>query len=158
MNTLILSFLEDVFVTQFNKTLFQHLKSVYNGGELEISAMNEFYNPKEFAYILEMGTYNIYLGTDVRSASLCCEFDQETNRIVKRHKQACAPAEKFDRIKFINGAVQKVPVTTAKYNLRQIILDNVPETLLQTCDRGYKLADVKNGTITKEELFEKLHK
>ena len=44
----------DVFVTQFNKTLFERLKSVYTGGELEISALNEFYNPKDFAYILEI--------------------------------------------------------------------------------------------------------
>ncbi|MBQ8758385.1 MAG: hypothetical protein IJZ20_01700, partial [Clostridia bacterium] len=45
---------EDVFVTQFNKNLFIRLKSVYNGGELELSALNEFYNPQEFAYILEI--------------------------------------------------------------------------------------------------------
>ena len=44
----------DVFVTQFNKTLFERLKSVYSGGEFELSALNEFYNPKEFAYILEI--------------------------------------------------------------------------------------------------------
>ena len=122
----------------------------------DIEDMASYDDEKEFAYILEKGTYKIYLGTDVRSASLCCEFDQETNRIVKRHKQACAPAEKFDRIKFINGAVQKVPVTTAKYNLKQIILDNLPETLLQTGNKGFKLADVKSGKITMQEFVAQL--
>ncbi len=43
---------EDLFVTEFNRTLFINLKSICNGGELELSALNEFYNPKEYSYIL----------------------------------------------------------------------------------------------------------
>ena len=122
----------------------------------DIEDMSSYDDEKEFAYILEKGTYKIYLGTDVRSASLCCEYEQETSKIVKRLKQASAPAVGFDRIKFMNGAVQKYPVTTAKYNLKQIILDNLPETLPQTGDKGYKLADVKSGKITMQQFVAQL--
>ena len=44
----------DVFVTQFNKTLFERLKLIYSTGEFELSALNEFYNPQEISYILEI--------------------------------------------------------------------------------------------------------
>ncbi len=44
----------EIFVTEFNKTLFTRLKDAYVDGELELSALNEFYNPKEYTYILEI--------------------------------------------------------------------------------------------------------
>ena len=45
---------EDLFVTDFNKELFLRLKELYSQGALELSALNEFYNPQEFSYILQM--------------------------------------------------------------------------------------------------------
>lgn len=45
---------EELFVTEFNRRLFVNLKNIYIDGELELSALNEMYNPKEFSYILEI--------------------------------------------------------------------------------------------------------
>lgn len=42
------------FITDFNKTLFVRLKEIYDSGEFDLSALNEFYSPQEYAYILEM--------------------------------------------------------------------------------------------------------
>lgn len=45
---------EDIFVTAFNKTLFQRIKQLAQSEQFDISALNEFYTPSEMSYILEM--------------------------------------------------------------------------------------------------------
>ena len=112
----------------------------------------------EFAYILEKGLYKIYLGTDVRSAQICCEYEQETNEIVKRCKQVCAVAEEsaFKRMKYTNGGLTYENVPTVKYDLKEIILNNLPQSIPQTGDMGYKLADVKNGKISMTQFAAQL--
>ncbi len=42
------------FVTAFNKNLFERLITLYESGETDISALNEFYTPEQFSYILAM--------------------------------------------------------------------------------------------------------
>ncbi len=124
----------------------------------DASEMASYDDENEFAYILEKGLYKIYLGTDVRSAEICCEYEQAKSEIVKRHMQVCAPAENgaFKRIKFIDGKVSYEDVPTVKYDLKEIILNNLPEATAQTGDMGYKLADVKSGKITMEQFVAQL--
>ncbi len=121
-----------------------------------VSNMSSYDDEAEFAYILEKGSYNLYLGTDVRSAALCGTYEQEKSEIVSRHSQVSAPKHQFKRIKFINGVVKHEDVPTAKYNLKQIITDNLPEATEYTGDKGYKLSDVKNGKITMEQFVAQL--
>lgn len=42
------------FVTEFNRTLFERLAALYQSGETDISALNEFYTPEQYSYILNM--------------------------------------------------------------------------------------------------------
>ena len=42
------------FVTTFNRTLFEHLYELHQNGITDLSALNEFYSPEQFAYISEM--------------------------------------------------------------------------------------------------------
>ncbi len=125
---------------------------------LKINDMASYDDEKEFAYILEKGVYNIYLGTDVRSASLCCTYGLDKGEIVKRLSQTSAPDRErlFARIKYIDGRVEKHTVPYAKYSLKDIILENLPEAIPQTGDMGYKLADVKSGKVTMEQFVAQL--
>lgn len=123
-----------------------------------VSDMASYDDEKEFAYILEKGDYKIYLGTDVRSASLCCEYTQEKGEIVKRLSQTCAPSEQgsFKRMKFINGELKYEDVPAAKYHLKDIILKNLPEETPFKGDRGIKLSDVKNGKASMSDFVSQL--
>lgn len=125
---------------------------------LSINDMASYDDEDSFAYVLEKGTYNIYIGTDVRSAHLCCTYGQEHSSVISKLSQTCAvaPDSAFERIKFIDGKKVYQTVPTAKYNLKEIILENLPETIHQTGDKGYKLADVKNGRVTMEEFVAQL--
>ena len=124
-----------------------------------ISDMASYDDENEFAYILEKGLYKIYLGTDVRSAEICCEYEQAKSEIVKRHKQVCAPSESgaFKRMKYIDGSIRYEDVPTVKYDLKEIIINNLPESIAQTGDMGYKLADVKSGKVTMDQFVAQLN-
>ena len=121
-----------------------------------VNDMSSYDDESEYSYILEKGSYNIYLGSDVRSAELCGTYEHEKNEIVYRLSQVSAPSKSFRRMKYINGELVYENVPTAKYNLRQIILDNLPEATPQTGDKGYKLSDVKEGKVSMKDFVAQL--
>ena len=125
---------------------------------LKVSDMSSYDDEETFSYILEKGTYNIYLGTDVRSAKLCCTYEQEKSETVKKLSQTAAvnPDCAFKRLKVINGKQVYETVPTAKYNLKDIILANLPQATEQTGDKGYKLADVKSGKVSMADFVAQL--
>ena len=122
-----------------------------------INDMASYDDEIEYAYILEKGLYKIYLGTDVRSAEICCEFDQEKTEIVKRCSQTAAPVVPFKRIKYTGDSVTYVDAPLAKYDLKEIILGNLPAEIPYTGDIGYKLADVKSGKISMQQFVAQLN-
>lgn len=114
-------------------------------------------------YLLEKGDYEVYVGTDVRSAKLAKTFNVPALRVIKRLKQVMAPDPKypFERLrpgKTENGKIKAVtePAPVCTYSLRKRILDNLPKEIAQTGDVGYKLSDVKSGKITMEEFVAQL--
>ncbi len=123
---------------------------------LKINDMASYDDETEYSYILEKGIYKIYLGTDVRSAEICCEYEQEKTEIIKRLAQTSAPVEPFNRIKYIDGKVIFKEAPLAKYSLKDIITENLPSAVEQTGDRGYKLADVKSGKVTMQQFVAQL--
>ncbi|MBQ2973678.1 MAG: glycoside hydrolase family 3 protein [Clostridia bacterium] len=122
-----------------------------------VNDMASYDDESEYSYILEKGNYNIYLGTDVRTAELCGTYEQEKNEIIQRLSQASAPVHEFKRMKFIDGNVVYENVPTAKYNLKQIITDNIPEAKPQTGDMGFKLSDVKEGKVSMADFVAQLN-
>ena len=125
---------------------------------LSVSDMASYDDEETFSYILEKGTYNIYLGTDVRSAELCCTYEQEKGETVRKLSQTSAvnPECAFARLKVIDGKKIYETVPTAKYNLKDIILSNLPEATPQTGDKGYKLSDVKDGKVSMSDFVAQL--
>ena len=117
----------------------------------------------EFCFVLEKGEYKLFFGSDVRSASEVKSFVFGRTVVTKRLTQVCAPDPRrpFDRLKAVTdesgnvrGVLERAPVMKA--SLKNRILENLPQTLEMTGDKGYKLSDVKDGKVTLEQFTAQL--
>ena len=107
-------------------------------------------------YVLEEGTYEISVGRDVRSAESAGCYEEKF-RVVEKLQEACAPVEKFSRMKAVlmpdgsyQAVTEEVPVRTVDPQERR--KQNLPETLAYTGDKGYKLVDVLDGKVSMENF------
>ncbi len=108
-------------------------------------------------YVLEEGTYEIFVGSDVRSAESAGCYEEKF-RVVEKLQEAYAPVEKFSRMKAVlmpdgsyQAVTEKVPVRTVDPQERR--KQNLPETLAYTGDKGYKLVDVLDGKVSMENFM-----
>ncbi len=115
------------------------------------------------AYVLEKGEYVLYFGSDVRSATECKRFTLERTIVTRQLSQICAPDPKtpFDRLKAVTdekgklkGVLERAPVMSE--SLKERILENLPKTIEQKGDLGYKLSDVKDGKVSMEDFVSQL--
>ena len=107
-------------------------------------------------YVLEEGTYEIFVGSDVRSAESAGCYEEKF-RVVEKLQEAYAPVEKFNRMKAVlmpdgsyQAVTEEVPVRTVDPQERR--KQNLPETLAYTGDKGYKLVDVLDGKVSMENF------
>ena len=107
-------------------------------------------------YVLEEGTYEIFVGSDVRSAESAGCYGEKF-RVVEKLQEAYAPVEKFSRMKAVlmpdgsyQAVTEEVPVRTVDPQERR--KQNLPETLVYTGDKGYKLVDVLDGKVSMENF------
>ena len=107
-------------------------------------------------YVLEEGTYEIFVGSDVRSAESAGCYEEKF-RVVEKLQEAYAPVEKFSRMKAVlmpdgsyQAVAEEVPVRTVDPQERR--KQNLPETLVYTGDKGYKLVDVLDGKVSMENF------
>ena len=113
-----------------------------------------------FAYVTEEGEYNFYVGKNVRDAEKAFTYYQETTALFIQQQQAGAPQKAFGVICAVqgeNGITEgRRPVTLLQYSLRDRILNNLPESIPFTGDKGIKLQDVSDGKHTLEEFTAQL--
>ncbi len=103
-------------------------------------------------YVLEEGAYEIYAGTDVRSAEKVHTYTLEALKVTQKLTEAMAPVEAFERLG--KNGFEPVPLRT--YSLKERIADNIPEDIEYTGDKGIKLVDVYNGKNTLDEFIAQL--
>ena len=110
----------------------------------------------KYGYVLEEGTYEIFVGSDVRSAESAGCYEEKF-RVVEKLQEAYAPVEKFSRMKAVlmpdgsyQAVTEEVPVRTVDPQERR--KQNLPETLAYTGDKGYKLVDVLDGKVSMENF------
>ncbi len=112
------------------------------------------------AYILEAGTYEFYLGTDVRNAKLIGAIGLKEQEVVEQLTQACAPVKSFTRIKAstekgkVVCAREDVPVRAESYVPFAVNKDLTATTYVG--DQGYKLQSVKDKRITLDQFVAQL--
>jgi beta-glucosidase len=119
------------------------------------------------AYVLENGWYNFYVGTSVKKVEKV-EIDGESGyfveelQVIEQLEEALAPVESFTRMK---PGVQKEDgsyeltyedVPKRKICLADRIEKNLPQTLEQTGDQGYKLRDVFDQKVGMEDFIAQL--
>ena len=107
-------------------------------------------------YVLEEGTYEIFAGSDVRSAEMAGCYEEKFC-VVEKLQDSYAPVEKFKRMKAVlmpdgtyQAVTEDVPVRTVDPQKRR--KEKMPEELAYTGDRGYKLVDVLDKKVTMDEF------
>lgn len=111
-------------------------------------------------YVLESGEYNIYVGTDVRSAEKAGSFTIDKTIVTQQLREACAPVTPFDIIRPKKVGSGYVPELRAahlgKNDTLKIISDEMPQEIAPTGDKGCKLVDVARGNCTLDEFIAQL--
>lgn len=119
------------------------------------------------AYVLEAGTYRLYVGTSVKNVEHVSIDGQdgyvvETIQLVEQLQEAMAPTEGFTRMKpgtrKEDGSYELIfaDVPTRQVSMAERIEKCLPQTLEQTGNQGYKLRDVKDGKISLEAFIAQL--
>lgn len=119
------------------------------------------------AYVLEAGTYRLYVGTSVKNVEEVSVEGQngyvaEALQVVEQLQEAMAPTKNFTRMKpgarKEDGSYQLTfaEVPNRKSQMAERIEKNLPHTLEQTGNQGYKLRDVYDGTVSMEAFIAQL--
>ena len=119
------------------------------------------YDESKSAYIIESGKYEFFLGKSIRENEAVFTFEQGEDEIDCQCVQASAPIENLEVMSAYeyNGKriIKNRKARTKEYDLGKRILENLPEEIPQTGDKGFKLADVKSGKITMEQFVAQLN-
>lgn len=119
------------------------------------------YDESKSAYITESGKYEFFLGKSIRENEAVFTFEQGEDEVDCQCVQASAPIENLEVMSAYkyNGKriIKNRKARTKEYNLGKRIIENLPEEIPQTGDKGFKLADVKSGKITMEQFVAQLN-
>lgn len=119
------------------------------------------YDESKSAYITESGKYEFFLGKSIRENESVFIFEQGEDEVDCQCVQASAPIENLEVMSAYeyNGKriIKNRKARTKEYDLGKRILENLPEEIPQTGDKGFKLADVKSGKITMEQFVAQLN-
>lgn len=108
-------------------------------------------------YVLEAGEYNIYAGTDVRSASKVFSYNINQLIVTETLTEAIAPVKPFNRIHplFKDGSfvMEYEDVPTRTINLKKRIDNACPKEIPYTGDKGIHLIDVYERRAKLEDFI-----
>ncbi len=111
-------------------------------------------------YVLEAGSYGIYIGTDVRNAVLAGAFEVKETLITQQLEEAMAPVREFTRFRpKAEGEGYRLEYEAVP--LRTITpLDKIakkrPADIPYSGDKGYQLGDVYENRISMETFLAQL--
>ena len=109
------------------------------------------------AWVLTPGTYEFYLGGDVRHAEPVAERHYENLAVMEQLAEAAAPKQAFAILARGEEGYQ-IPrrASAATIDLKKRIERNLPKAIFQTGDKGIQLRDVQAGTATLEAFVAQL--
>lgn len=117
-------------------------------------------SPHKYAYVIESGEYTFYIGNSVRTDMKAGSVQLE-DMVVEQLDEVCGIKDSFERMaakekdgRLIIGKEQLAP---SKPYLKDRITNNLPVEIGFKGDRGYKLADVKDGKITLDDFISQLN-
>lgn len=122
-------------------------------GELVLSERSfSSYDETRSAYVMLAGEYEIYIGTDVRSARKIGSFRLSETKLIEQLSEQCAPNSSFAILS--DGGVTKFS-RLRKKDLKKEILSSLP-TAYEKCNRKIKLKDVKAGKESLKDFVAQL--
>ncbi len=138
-----------------------------NPGESEVVEVNvpieRFYSYDDngasgfaFSYVMEKGEYALYIGNNVRNAEKVWSYYQNETVEALKLKQVSAPQVDFERYVNTEDGLKLQPVTKRRYDLKNVILENIGRGVVITGDKGYKLCDVESGNVSMEDFVAQL--
>lgn len=112
------------------------------------------------AWINEAGAYVFFAGSNVRDAVPCHRFTLGQDAVVSRVQEAAAPTESFLRTVAVQDGdrlfAAKQPVPIARRDLRERILDQLPQAVTPVGDKGITLQDVAEGKSSMQDFVAQL--
>ena len=114
-----------------------------------------------YCYVLEEGSYELYAGTDVRSAVLVGVWETTELIVVKELSSQAGAVADFKRIKPGSDKYGKIVpvyenVPKRGGDLKADILKHLPQSVPMTGDVGIKFSDVRDGKATLDEFVAQL--
>lgn len=113
-----------------------------------------------YAYVLEAGAYRLYVGTDVRSASLAGRLFLEEQTLTAQLESQCSPTQDFPRLHPKEEGGRLVPgfepVPRAESRRKEQVLENLPEPIPFTGDLGISFRDVCKGSSGIDDFIAQL--
>ncbi|MBO7450366.1 MAG: glycoside hydrolase family 3 protein [Clostridiales bacterium] len=110
-----------------------------------------------YSWIMEEGTYEFYVGENVRDAELAGSFDIDEPILVEQVSTACKPIDKFQRIiptKDLQISYEDVP--TREINAIDRRLADLPDEIQYRGDLGIRFEDVYNGKNTLDDFISQM--
>jgi len=109
-----------------------------------------------FAYVLEAGAYTFFIGQNVREIEAVGSYELAETKIIEQLTSQLAPIEEYQRMipkKTENGfEVSWEDVPTGAGNDVEEAMNDQPAFIPYTGDKGYKLADVRDGKVSMDEF------
>ncbi len=114
-----------------------------------------------YSYVLEAGSYSIYIGGDVRQAEYAGSIDVAELIVIEALKEAMAPSVSYRRMK--PAAEENGQLSLTYENTPTGTMDpmkrrggNLPGEIASTGDKGLKLEDVSEGRASMEDFIAQL--
>lgn len=112
------------------------------------------------SFVLEAGTYELHLGTDVRSAYSVFTYEMASLQVIETLSENMAPVTPFDRIKPVAGEngylVEYVPTPLRAVDVEARYLAERPVSRDYAGDNGLTLKDVYAGKVELEVFLDQL--
>ena len=115
-----------------------------------------------YAFVLEEGNYELYVGSDVRSASNMITFTLPECKVVEQLSQALAPVEAFERDKAVEQEDGSISLVKEEVPLLQVMEEerrkkSLPEELKKNTEEKIMLADVAEGKQSLDDFVAQFH-
>ena len=112
------------------------------------------------AYVLEAGEYGFYVGNSVRNTALAGKYELEDTLVIQQLEGVCGVVNDIKRIHVTEKdgvfAYEYESVPKKDYDLRERILNNLPEELGSTVEKKIHFSEVVDGTYSLEEFVAQL--
>lgn len=114
-----------------------------------------------YCFVLEEGTYGLYVGTDVRSAVPVGKWETAELIVTKQLTSQAGAITEFKRMKPVSDKYGKIvpayeTVPQRCGDLKADILEHLPEEIPMTGDLGIKFNDIQNGKASLDAFVAQL--